>query len=55
MTDWTVIIGRLFVFLTQEILGAGRLLPVPEDDLTSTISEIFLRGVTGSARESGGC
>ena len=45
----------LFVFLTQEILGAGRLLPVPEDDLTSTISEIFLRGVTGSARESGGC
>jgi AcrR family transcriptional regulator len=41
----------LFVFLTQEILGAGRLLPVPEEDVTATISELFLRGVTGSARE----
>jgi AcrR family transcriptional regulator len=38
----------LFVFLTQEILGAGRFLPVSEEALTDTIAEIFLRGV-GSA------
>ena len=35
----------IFVFLTQEILGAGRFLPVSEDELTNTIAELFLRGV----------
>jgi hypothetical protein len=35
----------IFVFLTQEILGAGRLLPVPEEQITTTIAELFLRGV----------
>ena len=33
------------VFLTQEVLGAGRLLPVPEAEITRTIAELFLRGV----------
>jgi AcrR family transcriptional regulator len=35
----------LATFLTQEILGAGRLVPVPEDRLVATIVEVFLRGV----------
>ncbi len=49
-----VIAGRgligmtIMVFLSQEILGAGRLLPVAEDDITSTISQVFLRGVLGA-------
>jgi AcrR family transcriptional regulator len=37
----------LATFLTQEILGAGRLLPVPEDRLVATIVEVFLHGVAG--------
>lgn len=37
----------ILVFLTQEILGAGRHLPVAEEDLTRSIAELFLRGVTG--------
>lgn len=47
-----VIAGRgllgmvLFVFLTQEVLGAGRSLPVPEETLTATIAELFLRGIS---------
>jgi AcrR family transcriptional regulator len=36
------------VFLTQELLGAGRLLPVPEEEITRTIAELFLRGVAPS-------
>lgn len=40
------LIGMIvLVFLTQEVLGAGRLLPVPEEEITRTIAEIFLRGV----------
>ena len=40
------LIGMIvIVFLTQEILGAGRLLPVSEEELTKTIAELFLRGV----------
>lgn len=39
----------IFVFLTQEVLGAGRFLEVSEDEITATISELFLRGVTGSS------
>ncbi len=38
--------GHLFVFLTQEILGAGRFLKVSEEELTSTIARLFLYGVT---------
>ena len=34
-----------FVFITQEIMGAGRLLPVSEEQITNTIAELFLRGV----------
>jgi AcrR family transcriptional regulator len=43
------LIGMIIVvFVTQEILGAGRLLPVPEDQITRTIAELFLRGVAPS-------
>lgn len=35
----------LVVFVSQELLGAGRLLPVAEEDITRTITELFLRGV----------
>ncbi len=35
----------LVVFVSQELLGAGRVLPVSEDDITRTITELFLRGV----------
>jgi AcrR family transcriptional regulator len=35
----------IFVFVTQELLGAGRSLPVSETELTNTIAELFLRGV----------
>jgi AcrR family transcriptional regulator len=35
----------LLVFLSQEVLGAGGLLPVPEEEITRTIAELFLRGV----------
>ena len=36
----------LFVFLTQEVLGAGRFLKVSDEELTSTIAGLFLYGVT---------
>lgn len=39
----------IFVFLSQDVLGAGRHLPVPEEEITSTIAELFLRGVMGPA------
>jgi AcrR family transcriptional regulator len=40
------LVGMIVVtFLTQEILGAGRFLPVPEAEITTTIAELFLRGV----------
>ena len=40
------LVGMVFAtFLTQEVLGAGRFLPVSEADITHTIAEIFLRGV----------
>jgi AcrR family transcriptional regulator len=48
-----VIAGRgligmiIMVFLTQEILGAGRFLPVEEEQITATIAGVFLHGVLG--------
>jgi len=35
----------VFFFVTQEILGAGKVLPASEDEITGTLAEIFLRGV----------
>lgn len=49
-----VIAGRgligmvIMLFLSQEVLGAGRFLPVAEEEITSTIAEIFLQGVLGA-------
>lgn len=42
----------LFVFITQEILGVGRLLPVPEETVTESIAELFLRGLSPAPAES---
>ncbi len=39
----------LVVFISQELLGAGRHLPVSEDDITKTLTELFLRGVAPDA------
>ncbi len=39
----------LTTYLTQEVFGAGEHVPVPDDEITQTITELFLRGVTGSA------
>ena len=40
------LIGMIVVtFVTQEILGVGRHLPVAEAEITKTIAELFLRGV----------
>ncbi len=41
----------LVTFISQEILGAGRLLPVPEAEITKTIAELFLRGVVPASTE----
>jgi AcrR family transcriptional regulator len=38
----------IMLFLTQEVLGAGRFLPVTEDEITSTIPQVFLQGVLGA-------
>jgi len=39
----------IFTFITQEILGAGELLEVSEDEIVSTLAELFLRGVMSTA------
>lgn len=39
----------IFVFLTQEIMGAGRFLEIGEDETIATIAELFLRGVNPDA------
>jgi len=39
----------IFTFLTQEVLGMGRALAVPEKQVTATISELFLNGLSGCA------
>jgi AcrR family transcriptional regulator len=40
----------IMLFLTQEILGAARFLPVAEDEITSTIAQVFLHGVLGAKK-----
>ena len=42
----------IFVFITQEVLGAQRTVPVSEEELTNTIAELFLHGITGSKGRS---
>ena len=39
----------IFAFVTQEILGAGRLMPVSEEEITGTLAELFLHGVVPRA------
>jgi AcrR family transcriptional regulator len=44
------LIGMIIaMFLTQEILGAGRFLPLAEEEITATIAQVFLHGVLGAA------
>jgi AcrR family transcriptional regulator len=38
----------IFVFLTQEVLGASRFLSIPEDEITRTLAELFLNGLAGA-------
>lgn len=38
----------LIMFLSHSILGAGRFLPLDEDQITSTIAQVFLHGVAGA-------
>ncbi len=38
----------VFTFLSQEILGAQRFLPLTDDEITSTIADVFLHGVLGT-------
>jgi AcrR family transcriptional regulator len=38
----------ILLFLTHEILGAGRFLPVGDEKITSTIAQVFLHGVLGT-------
>ncbi len=46
------LIGMILVtFLTQEILGGGRVVPVPEAEITKTLAELFLRGVAPAKTE----
>lgn len=42
----------VMMFLTQEVLGAGRLLPLSEDEITKTIARVFLHGVIGPGAEA---
>lgn len=39
----------VFAFLTHEVLGMKKLLPVSAEQLTATLAETFLRGVIGGA------
>ena len=49
----TLVAGRsllsmiLVFFFTQEVLGAKELMPIPEEEATSTITKLFLNGVLG--------
>jgi len=51
-----VIAGRglvgmiLMIFVSQEILGAKRFLPVSDDDIAATIAQVFLHGVVGGTQ-----
>jgi AcrR family transcriptional regulator len=50
----TLVAGRglmsmvVLFFITQEVLGGNELMPISEDDATSTIAEVFLHGVLGA-------
>ncbi|MDJ0787303.1 MAG: helix-turn-helix domain-containing protein [Myxococcota bacterium] len=44
----------IFTFVTQELLGVGRILPVPEHQVVRTISELFLGGLAGRPAEPSG-
>jgi AcrR family transcriptional regulator len=38
----------IMVFISQELLGAHRFLPVEDDKITATIAHVFLHGVLGA-------
>lgn len=47
------LIGTIvLMFLSHEILGTGRILPLDEDEITSTIAQVFLHGVFGRSGPS---
>jgi AcrR family transcriptional regulator len=47
------LIGMIVVvFLSQDVLGADKVSPVPESEVTNTIAELFLRGVAPPISEA---
>jgi AcrR family transcriptional regulator len=49
------LIGMIvMMFLSHEILGTGRLLPLTEEQITTTIAQVFLHGVGGPSQEVSG-
>lgn len=38
----------VMMFVSHELLGAGRFMPIPEEEITATIAEVFLHGVVGA-------
>jgi AcrR family transcriptional regulator len=45
------LIGMIMImFLSHGILGAGRYLPIEEEQITATIAQVFLNGVVGAER-----
>lgn len=45
------LLGTVLVFfVTQRLLGGDELLPIPEDEIAGTITEVFLNGVLGASR-----
>jgi len=44
----------LMMFLSHSILDAGRFLPLGEDQIVSTIAQVFLHGVAGAKGSTAG-
>ena len=45
----------VLMFLSQELLGGQRLLPLDEDEVTATIAQVFLHGVLGQKAGGAEC
>jgi AcrR family transcriptional regulator len=41
----------MMMFLSHEIMGTGRFLPLEEDEIPKTITQVFLHGVVGKEKE----
>ena len=41
----------MMMFLSHEIMGTARFLPLEEDEIPKTITQVFLHGVVGKEKE----